>query len=298
VTTDVTAWPDDSLTAVSIDLVGNVVVGGNSSDNHGGGAGSGLLIRYLPDGSIDPSFSDDGIVPDTPSDFRIRDLVVDGMGDIVAVGSNGFFGSPAGFVSGPSPVDPQLNHGMVVARFEGAGWFRDDADSVFEDDIDVIAALGITRGCNPPDNTNYCPDGHVTRGQMAAFLTRALDLPPTDIDAFIDDDESVFEDDINRMAAVGITKGCNPPANDAFCPERKVTREQMAAFLVRAFSYTDDGGGDLFSDDDGSIFEADIDKLATAGVTKGCNPPVNDMFCPTQNVTRGQMAAFLHRALS
>ena len=86
--------------------------------------------------------------------------------------------------------------------------------------------------------------------------------------------------------------------NDAFCPKRKVTREQMAVFLVRAFSYTDDGGGDLFSDDDQSTFEADIDKLATAGVTKGCNPPVNDEFCPTVNVTRGQMAAFLHRALS
>ena len=66
---------------------------------------------------------------------------------------------------------------------------------------------------------------------------------------------------------------------------------------MRALSYTDDGGGDLFVDDDGSIIEADIDKLATAGATRGCNPPVNDRFCPTSNVTRGQMAAFLHRAL-
>ena len=71
----------------------------------------------------------------------------------------------------------------------------------------------------------------------------------------------------------------------------------MAAFLVRALNYTDNGGGDLFVDDDDSIFEADIDRLATAGVTKGCNPPDNDRFCPTNNVTRGQMAAFLHRAL-
>jgi hypothetical protein len=71
----------------------------------------------------------------------------------------------------------------------------------------------------------------------------------------------------------------------------------MAAFLVRALAYTDDGGGDLFVDDDASIFETDIDKLATAGVTRGCNPPTNDEFCPTSNVTRGQMAAFLHRAL-
>ncbi len=71
----------------------------------------------------------------------------------------------------------------------------------------------------------------------------------------------------------------------------------MAAFLVRALGYTDDGGGDLFIDDDDSIFEGDIDRLGTAGVTKGCNPPSNTRFCPSANVTRGQMAAFLHRAL-
>jgi S-layer homology domain len=76
-----------------------------------------------------------------------------------------------------------------------------------------------------------------------------------------------------------------------------VTRGQMAAFLVRALGYTADGGGNLFTDDDTSIFESDIDKLATAGVTRGCNPPTNDEFCPNQFVTRGQMAAFLYRAL-
>jgi hypothetical protein len=61
--------------------------------------------------------------------------------------------------------------------------------------------------------------------------------------------------------------------------------------------YVDDGGGDLFIDDDGSVLEPDIDKLGTAGVTKGCNPPTNNMYCPNNVVTRGQMAAFLHRAL-
>ena len=71
----------------------------------------------------------------------------------------------------------------------------------------------------------------------------------------------------------------------------------MAAFLVRALKYTDDGGGDLFVDDNLSIFQSDIDKLGTAGVTVGCNPPTNDRFCPDDVVTRGQMAAFLQRAL-
>jgi hypothetical protein len=133
---------------------------------------------------------------------------------------------------------------------------------------------------------------------MAAFLVRALGLTERLDDPFIDDDDSIFEADIEKLAAAGITKGCNPSdGNTKFCPDGKVTREQMAAFLVRAMGFTDDGDGDLFIDDDDSIFEADIDRIGTAGVTKGCNPPTNDRFCPTAYVTRGQMAAFLHRAL-
>jgi hypothetical protein len=59
----------------------------------------------------------------------------------------------------------------------------------------------------------------------------------------------------------------------------------MAAFLVRALDYTDDGGGDLFVDDLDSVFRVDIDKLATVGVTLGCNPPVNDQYCPGKSVS-------------
>jgi hypothetical protein len=133
---------------------------------------------------------------------------------------------------------------------------------------------------------------------MAAFLVRALGYTDNGGgDLFVDDDGHTFENDIDKLGTAGVTKGCNPPDNDRFCPDDRVTRGAMAAFLVRALGYTDNGGGNLFIDDDGSTFENDIDRLATAGVTKGCNPPVNDKFCPNDFVTRGQMAAFLHRAL-
>ena len=131
---------------------------------------------------------------------------------------------------------------------------------------------------------------------MAAFLTRALNLPAAKKDHFEDDNGSEFEDDINRIADAGISKGCNPPSNNQFCPDSRVNRGQMAAFLVRARGYSNNGGGDLFIDDDGLVYENDIDRLGTAGVTKGCNPPTNNRFCPNDPVTRGQMAAFLHRA--
>ncbi len=176
--------------------------------------------------------------------------------------------------------------------------FIDTVGTVFEGDIEWLSGAGITAGCNPPANTMFCPNDPVTRGQMAAFMVRALGL--TDDgggDLFTDDDGTVFEGNIDKLATAGITKGCNPPANTMFCPNDPVTRGQMAAFMVRAFNYIDDGGGNLFTDDDGSVFEANIDKLATAGVTRGCNPPTNDRFCPNDTVTRGQMAAFMHRAL-
>jgi glucose/arabinose dehydrogenase len=70
----------------------------------------------------------------------------------------------------------------------------------------------------------------------------------------------------------------------------------MAAFLVRAYGYTDAGKGDWFTDDNGTTFEADIDRLATAGITLGCNPPANDRYCPGNRVRRDQMASFLGRA--
>ena len=49
---------------------------------------------------------------------------------------------------------------------------------------------------------------------MAAFLNRGLDLPAATTDYFADDNGTVFEGDINAVAAAGISKGCNPPAND------------------------------------------------------------------------------------
>ena len=170
------------------------------------------------------------------------------------------------------------------------------ADHLFHTEIIWLAVQDITRGCNPPANDEFCPSGEVTRAQMAAFLNRALSLPSTDEDFFTDDDDSIFEGDINRLAAAGITRGCNPPDNDEYCPGDPITRAQMATFMVRAFGFTEGAGDDLFTDDDSSVHEDAIDILGTAGVTRGCNPPDNDNFCPSDNITRGQMAAFIFRA--
>lgn len=173
--------------------------------------------------------------------------------------------------------------------------FDDIAASVHADDIETIAELGITKGCNPPANDEFCPTSKVTRGQIAAFLARALSLPPTSEDFFTDDENSVFEGDINRLAAAGVTTGCG---GGKYCPDDLLPREQMAAFLVRALGLPAATTADRFIDDDASSFESLIDALGESGITKGCNPPENDRFCPQGHVTREQMASFLVRSLA
>ncbi|MPZ54540.1 MAG: hypothetical protein GEU79_17740, partial [Acidimicrobiia bacterium] len=184
----------------------------------------------------------------------------------------------AGIDLGPAPVN-----------------FEDIDESVFERDILWLAAAGITTGCNPPVNDRFCPQDPVTRGEMAAFITRALHLPAAVGDHFSDDDSSVFEDDIERVAAAGITMCCNPPENDHFCPESAITRGEMAAFLTRGLELPP--APNPFRDSLDDVFAEEIGALHGAGITRGCNPPVNDLYCPGSKITRGEMAALLHRGL-
>jgi hypothetical protein len=126
---------------------------------------------------------------------------------------------------------------------------------------------------------------------MATFLSRALDLPETATDYFTDDEGNTHEGAINRVAEAGLTVGCAP---GRFCPTRDVSRAQMATFLARALDLPA-SPTDHFTDDDGSTHEADINAIADAGITTGCSATT---FCPTADTTRGEMAAFLHRAFA
>lgn len=167
-----------------------------------------------------------------------------------------------------------------------SGPFFDSDDSIFINDILWAAEEGITGGCGAGV---YCPNSAVTRAQMASFLVRAANLPPSSTDHFGDDESSIHENDINALASSGVTGGCDPIR---YCPNASVSRAQMASFLVRVLDLPATSQ-DYFTDDEGSLHENDINALARAGVTGGCSA---GSYCPNSAVSRGQMAAFLHRA--
>jgi|RhiMetdeSRZDD1v2_1073273.scaffolds.fasta_scaffold56199_4 glucose/arabinose dehydrogenase len=167
--------------------------------------------------------------------------------------------------------------------------FSDIATSSFLDDIHWLFYEGITAGCG---GGKFCPRAAVTRIQMAQFLVRAFNYPPaTGGDHFTDDNGMTGESSVNALFEAGVTGGCAP---NLFCPTRPVTRAQMAIFLVNALNLPPTAT-DYFDDDDGKTGEGAINSLAEAGLTGGCG---TRKYCPAANVTREQMAAFLHRALT
>ena len=126
---------------------------------------------------------------------------------------------------------------------------------------------------------------------MAAFLDRALDLDATPEDFFDDDDGSTFEISINRLAAAGITSGCDD-AGVLPAAQRSPAARWRPSW--RAPSSSSPLGADHYPDDDGSMFEDSINAITDAGIATGCT---STRYCPDKPVSRGQMAAFIHRAL-
>ena len=95
--------------------------------------------------------------------------------------------------------------------------------------VDWLAEAEITLGCTP---TTYCPEGTVTRAEMAAFLWRLEGSPVGSATAgFADVPVGFFaEPAIDWLLASGTTVGCT---SSTYCPEELVTRAEMFTFLQR-----------------------------------------------------------------
>jgi hypothetical protein len=113
------------------------------------------------------------------------------------------------------------------------GTFTDTAKTaVHAANIEAIRRDGVTTGCA---STRFCPTRDVTRAEMASFLARAKGLPIRGATTRFGDvtDGSTHAGAIEALARAGITNGCG---NGNYCPDRPVTRSEMASFLTRTFA--------------------------------------------------------------
>ena len=181
------------------------------------------------------------------------------------------------------------------------GWFADFLDipqsSPFHATVETIVRDGITSGCG---SGNYCPSSSVTRAQMAVFLLRAKHgptyAPPAATGTVFSDVpvNSFASDWIEQLYAEGITGGCQGGSPPKYCPTSSVTRAQMAVFILAVYhgtGYAPPAATGVFSDVSiANPFAPWIEEMSRLAITSGCGPGI---YCPNNDVTRGQMAVFL-----
>lgn len=140
----------------------------------------------------------------------------------------------------------------------------------------VPRSTGVTASPGPesPSGDAEAPTGGAV--QQGTFI----DVPT----------EGVHHTAIELLAERGISTGCAP---ERYCPEQQTTRAQMATLLARVLELP--SGEESFSDvTAGHPHLSSVGALAAAGYIEGCEA---ERFCPSEAITRGQMASILQRAL-
>ena len=130
----------------------------------------------------------------------------------------------------------KAKYGSAYVPPHCAGVFTDVAcPGPFTDWIEDLHSQGVVAGCGV--GPTYCPDGAVSRQQMAVFLLKSLQgssyVPPACQGIFPDVPCSgAFAPWIEDLYSRQIAAGCG---NGNFCPGNPTTRGQMAPFLVKTF---------------------------------------------------------------
>ena len=200
-------------------------------------------------------------------------------------------------IDGVAPDDPTPGDGNGEQEPSEPDAFGDDAGHTHEPSINQLAEMGVLDRTECGEG-RICPDDPLLRWVMAVWMIRILDqVPdfPSALTRFADvEPDNWWTPHVERLADLGLTKGCNADPLQ-YCPDRPVTRAEMATFLARALGLSSALPAG-FTDTSGNTHQADIDAMAAAGMTKGCSTdPLR--YCPQRPVTRGEMATFLVRAL-
>lgn len=170
--------------------------------------------------------------------------------------------------------------------------------------VDGFPRTGLTGLDNDAASLNYSRWGTVAGVDAGTSGTFKLDDFASQRTGYIGP-LSVFSDvptsatywgAVQGLYAAEITTGC---AAGSYCPNSLVTRAEMAAFLLRANrgpNFAPPAAAGIFSDVALNHWAAPwIEQLYNDGITNGCaTSPLR--YCPSSNVTRAEMAAFLLRA--
>lgn len=140
------------------------------------------------------------------------------------------------------------------------------------------------------------PKAALTRAQLAAILSRAMKTGAGDVsvlDNFTDADKNAwYAGAMAKAVELNILYG----DGDSIYPDRPVTRQELFAILVRAFSVTGGDESTLASYNDAGSISSWAKAAISAMIAQGYASGYEDKTLrPTQQVTREEFAQLLYR---
>ncbi|MBW3110891.1 S-layer homology domain-containing protein [Bacillus sp. MCCB 382] len=162
-------------------------------------------------------------------------------------------------------------------------------DTYYYEAVKFLTEQGIVDGF--PDNT-FRPDQQVTRGQMAKFIAKALDLDTTSVKGshFTDIEGNRFHTYISVLSEKGIIEGFE---DRTFRPNEPVKRSEAAKFLAKAYDLDENFNVSFDDVKKGKWYAGYIGALVEHGITLG---KTSTLFDPDGTVKRKEMAAFIYRS--
>lgn len=178
-------------------------------------------------------------------------------------------------------------------------WAYDEIERfVYADIIDGYVSTEKYEGDGESYEYSYVsikPQKSITRAEFTKLLVNAMDLQEGENAKSFSDvkPSSWYYNYVNIASSHGIIEG---KTADAFGPQDKITRDQMAVMIYRAFAPSIDfsATGEAFPDVAKSSFAYDaVVKIAAAGIIKGDK----GQFKPRNNATRAEAIVMIDRAL-
>lgn len=179
--------------------------------------------------------------------------------------------------------------------------FDDLSSHWAKNDIEALVEQKIVEGVTP---TQFEPDRSITRAEFAALVVRSLGLSTVTSDTYFNDvDASAwYADTVSTATYAGLINGYE---DNSFRPAASVTREEMAAIVIRALTYADVATTVSASRQNELLFQfKDADQIvwahkeiAAALNAKIMNGMTVDTLSPTGTATRAQAATVVKRFL-
>lgn len=194
-------------------------------------------------------------------------------------------------------IQVTIDHLSKFAVVEYRKTFKDISNIAWaQNQIEVLAARHIINGV---DNENYAPNNNITRAAFAKLIVEGLNLKAGSNEVKFGDVQagSWYKESVDIAASLGLVVGYD----GKFDPNGQITREQMAAIIVRAIEHVDPNGNytagvSSFTDQEqiSTWAREAVEVAASKGLVQGVG---NGLFEPQGKATRAQAAVIVYRML-